>query len=42
VSSGTEKVTAVKLDSKGFISEITSVDDAKISSTERYTLTNCN
>jgi hypothetical protein len=42
VSSGTEKVTSVKLDSKGFIAEITSMDDAKISSTERYTLTNCN
>jgi hypothetical protein len=42
VSSGTEKVTSVKLDAKGFIAEITSMDDAKVSSTERYTLTNCN
>jgi YD repeat-containing protein len=42
VSSGTEKVTAVKLDAKGFISEITSVDNAKVSSTERFTLMNCN
>jgi hypothetical protein len=42
VSSGKEKVTVVKLDAKGFISEITSVDDAKVSSTERYTLMNCN
>ena len=42
VSSGKEKITAVKLDSKGFIAEMTSMDDAKVSSTERYTLTNCN
>jgi YD repeat-containing protein len=42
VSSGMEKVTAVKLDGKGFISEITSVDDAKVSSIERFTLMNCN
>ena len=42
VSSGQEKVTAVKLDAKGYIAEITSVDDVKVSSTERYTLTNCN
>jgi hypothetical protein len=42
VSAGTDKVTVVKLDSKGYIAEITSVDDAKVSSTERYTLTNCN
>jgi hypothetical protein len=42
VSSGTEKVTSVKLDGKGFISEITSIDDAKVSSTERFTLMNCN
>ena len=42
VSAGKEKVTAVKLDIKGFVSEITSIDEAKISSTERFTLTNCN
>jgi hypothetical protein len=42
VSAGTNKVTAVKLDSKGFIAEMTSVDDAKVSSTERFTLMNCN
>ena len=42
VSSGKEKITAVKLDSKGFIAEMTSMDDAKISSTERFTLMNCN
>ena len=42
VLAGTNKVTAVKLDSKGFIAEMTSVDDAKISSTERFTLMNCN
>lgn len=42
VSSGMEKITAVKLDGKGFITEITSVDDAKVSSTERFTLMNCN
>ena len=42
VSSGKEKVTAVKLDSKGFIAEMTTMDDAKVSSTERFTLTNCN
>jgi hypothetical protein len=42
VSSGKIKVTAVKLDSKGFIAEMTSMDDAKNSNTERYTLTNCN
>ena len=41
-STGTIKVTNVKLDSKGFIAEITSVDDAKVSSTERFTLMNCN
>lgn len=42
VSAGQGKVTAVKLDAKGYISEITLVDDAKVSNTERYTLTNCN
>lgn len=42
VSSGKEKVTALKIDSKGFIAEITSIDDTKVSSTERFTLTNCN
>ncbi len=42
VSSGTTKTTAVKVDSKGYIAEITSVDDAKVSSLERFTLTNCN
>ena len=42
VSAGKDKVTAVKLDVKGFISEITSIDDAKNSSTERFTLMNCN
>ncbi len=42
VSAGQEKVTVVKLDAKGYISEITSVDDAKVSSTERFTLMNCN
>lgn len=42
VSSGTGKITAVKVDAKGFVSEIISVDDAKVSSTERFTLMNCN
>ena len=42
VSDGKEKVTVVKLDVKGFIAEITSVDDVKVSSTERFTLMNCN
>lgn len=42
VSAGKEKVTSVKLDSKGFISEITTIDDAKVSTTERYSLINCN
>jgi hypothetical protein len=42
VSFATGKVTAVKVDAKGFVSEVTSVDDAKVSSTERFTLTNCN
>ena len=42
VSDGKEKVTAVKLDTKGFIAEITLVDDAKVSSMERFTLMNCN
>jgi hypothetical protein len=42
VSAGTNKVTAIKLDSKGFIAEMTSVDDAKVSSIERFTLMNCN
>ncbi len=42
VSSGKVKVTSVKLDAKGFIAEMTSIDDAKVSNTERYTLTNCN
>ena len=42
VSSGMEKVTAVKLDARGFVAEMTSVDDAKVSSTERFTLMNCN
>jgi hypothetical protein len=42
VSAGTEKITAVKLDAKGFIAEITSIDDTKVSSTERFTLVNCN
>ena len=42
ISTGKEKVTALKLDTKGFITEITSVDDANVSSTERFTLINCN
>lgn len=42
VSIGQEKVTAVQLDSKGFISEMTSIDKAKVSNTERFTLMNCN
>jgi|GEM_PF-5947938 len=37
---GTEKVASVKLDPKRFIAEIKSMDDAKVGSTERYTLTN--
>lgn len=42
VSVETIKVTSVKVDSKGFISEAVSIDDAKVSSTQRYTLINCN
>lgn len=42
ISTGTIKVTATKLDSKGFIAEMTTIDDAKVSSTERFTLMNCN
>jgi hypothetical protein len=42
VSTGTIKVTNTKLDSKGFIAEMTTVDDTKVSSTERFTLMNCN
>ncbi|PWK26524.1 YD repeat-containing protein [Arcicella aurantiaca] len=42
VSIGTVKITGVKLDSKNFIAEMTAIDDAKVSNTERYSLTNCN
>jgi antitoxin component YwqK of YwqJK toxin-antitoxin module len=41
-SLGQIKTTNVKVDAKGFISEITTIDDTKVSVTERYTLTNCN
>ena len=37
-----EKVTAVNTSSQGFITESTSVDDAGKSSTQRFTLTDCN
>lgn len=42
VSSGITKVTSLKVDSKGFTSEVVSTDDAKVNNTERYTLINCN
>jgi len=42
VSDGKEKVTAVNTNSQGFITESTSVDDAGKSSTERFTMTDCN
>jgi hypothetical protein len=43
VSAGTAKITAVKTNAKGYLTESTSFDDTdKTSSTQTFTLTNCN
>jgi len=42
VSVGSDKTTAIKTNAKGYLTEITSVDDTNASSTQTFTLTDCN
>lgn len=43
VFDGKEKVTAIKTNTQGYLTESTSTDDvAKTSSTQRFTLLDCN
>ena len=43
VSTGdTGKVTALKTNTKGYLTEITDVDNTNVSSTQRFTITDCN
>ena len=43
VSTGdTGKVTALKTNAKGYLTEITDVDNTNVSSTQKFTLTDCN
>ncbi len=41
-SIGTDKTSIVKTNTKGYLTEITSVDDTNASSTQKFTLTDCN
>lgn len=42
VSIATDKTTAIKTNAKGYVTETTSVDDTDASSTQTFTLTDCN
>ena len=42
VSAGIDKTTDLKTNSKGYLTEWTIVDAAKASTTQRFTLTDCN
>lgn len=42
VSVGSDKTTALKTNAKGYLTEITSVDDTNATSTGKFTLTDCN
>jgi len=42
VSTGTYKITATQTNAKGYLTEITDIDQAGQSSTQRFTITDCN
>jgi YD repeat-containing protein len=42
VSGGIEKTTAIKTNTQGYLTESTSIDDAKQSTTQRFTMVDCN